>query len=118
MNNEKRDNSGNDKKEATGALAPIEKELDERIKKYEKLTGTALKSVKICVEKDSFLFLIAVDFLEMAWNYFNDAGYFEKNNKKLLALASYSYAHAWIDAGLRMGLFERKKNKNVFGIID
>jgi len=83
-----------------------EKELLEKVDKYEKLTAKGLKEIKMkknLNEKDK---LVAEDFLSMAKNYFNDAKYFIKEGKLLTALAAFSYAHAWLDAGVRARLFE------------
>ncbi|MFA4907864.1 MAG: DUF357 domain-containing protein [archaeon] len=82
--------------------------------KYRKLTEAALKRAKVCVAKDSHLFDVAIDFLEMARNYFNDAKYFEGRKEFVTAVAAYSYAHAWLDAGARLGLFDVKMDSRLF----
>ncbi len=83
-----------------------EKEIIEKVEKYEKLTALGLKEIKIkknLTEKEK---QIAEDFLSMAKNYYNDAKYFQKEGKLLTSLAAYSYAHAWLDAGVRARVFE------------
>ncbi len=92
----------------------MDKELRNKIKKYRQLTERALKKVKIKVDEDSREFVIAADFLLMAQNYFKDAEYFEEKNQLLTALAAYSYAHAWLDAGVRANLFEGKGDSKLF----
>lgn len=87
--------------------------VDEKVKKYKKLTETALKKVKIVVPEEGALREIAEDFYKMAENYFNDASHYEDKDK-LTALVAYSYAHAWLDAGARLGLFETKKDYKLF----
>ena len=54
----------------------------------------------------------AHDFLDMSQRYFDDAGYF-KNTKKdfVLAFAALNYAHGWLDAGARIGLFKVKDSR-------
>lgn len=88
-----------------------EKELIEKVEKYEKLTSRGLKEIKlkkgISVEQKA----VAEDFLSMANNYFNDAKYFKKQGNLLTALAAFSYAHAWLDAGVRAGVFEAKDDQ-------
>ena len=42
----------------------------------------------------------------MANNYFNDGKYYKEKGNLLTALASFSYAHAWLDAGVRAFLFD------------
>lgn len=51
----------------------------------------------------------AEDFLDMASRYYSDAKYFmEKKNDYVLAFAALNYAHGWLDAGARIGLFKVK----------
>ncbi len=91
-----------------------EKLLTERVKCYRKLTDHALGKVSVkkgISEKEE---KIALDFLSMARNYFNDAKHFEKEGKLDLALAAYSYAHAWLDAGVRSGFLDGKGDDRLF----
>jgi hypothetical protein len=88
-------------------------ELDEKLEKYLKITEKALKkvkfgkNVKIDVDKSSR------DFLDMAERYFKDAKYFIEKGDKLTAFAALNYAHGWLDAGSRLGLFD-VKDGNLF----
>jgi hypothetical protein len=41
----------------------------------------------------------------MTKNYFSDAQHFKEKGDLLTALASFSYAHAWLDAGVRAKIF-------------
>lgn len=91
-----------------------EKALKEKVRHYKSLTQKALKKAKICVPKNSALYLIAKDFHSMAENYFKDAKHFEKQGQLATALASYSYAHAWLDAGARLGVFDVKNDYQLF----
>lgn len=92
----------------------VEEEIVKRVKKYRKLTENALKKVSIKAEKGSIDFVRAADFISMAQNYFNDAKHFEEKGKIILALAAYSYAHAWLDAGVRAGIMDGKKDDKLF----
>jgi len=89
-------------------------ELRERVVKYRKLTQAALRKVSIKAERGSKEFAIAADFVSMAQNYFNDAKHFEENGKMSLALAAFSYAHAWLDAGVRAGFLDGKNDDKLF----
>ena len=89
-------------------------ELKKKVEKYRSLTEKALKKVGICVPENSALYPIAKDFYAMAENYFNDAKHFERQDKLSTALASYSYAHAWLDAGARLGVFDVKNDFKLF----
>ncbi|VVB75696.1 Uncharacterised protein [uncultured archaeon] len=83
-----------------------EKELKEKVEKYEKLTAKGLKEIKLKKGLDAKDKAIAEDFLSMAKNYFNDAKYFKEHGNLLTSLAAFSYAHAWLDAGVRAKVFE------------
>ncbi len=48
----------------------------------------------------------AKDFYDMASRYYSDAKHFKKNNDYVLAFAALNYAHGWLDAGARIGLFD------------
>ncbi|MFH0714244.1 MAG: DUF357 domain-containing protein [Candidatus Diapherotrites archaeon] len=95
-------------------MSEVEKEVRVRVHKYKVLTKKALKKAKICVPKGSALYKIALDFREMAENYVKDAEHFEQKGEIVLALASLSYAHAWLDAGARLGLFDVKQDSKLF----
>jgi len=89
-------------------------ELVERVRKYGKLTEAALKKVSLKKGISQKEKRTADDFLSMARNYFSDAGHFEKQGDMLLALAAYSYAHAWLDAGVRAGILDGKGDDRLF----
>lgn len=93
-----------------------EKELQEKIRRYKGLTESALKKIKIKVGRNDEGYALAEDFLSMAKNYFNDAKYFEEKCDLLNALAAYSYAHAWLDAGVRAKLFDGKMDSELFAL--
>ena len=86
-------------------------ELKLRVEKYEKLTEKALSLIEISAKKGSKEFETAKDFLEMARNYLSDGKYYAQKKDLITALASYSYAHAWIDAGIRAGILKGKGNE-------
>ncbi len=49
----------------------------------------------------------ARDFLLMAMSYFNDAKFFAIDKSDfVLAFGALNYAHAWLDAGARLGFFD------------
>ncbi|MCD6434589.1 MAG: DUF357 domain-containing protein [Candidatus Diapherotrites archaeon] len=89
----------------------IKAELENKVKRYRELTAEAIEKVKLnknlCKERKK----IAEDFLDMAKRYFADGKFFEKKGKLATALAAYSYAHAWLDAGARAELFDVKNNR-------
>ena len=76
------------------------------LSKYLTLTAAALEKVRVGVPKEGFLRGAADDFLAMARSYLADARHFLEKGDPDRALASVSYAHGWIDAGVRLGLLD------------
>jgi uncharacterized protein len=89
-------------------------ELIKRTEKYRKLTEKALGKVKIAVDETGSLHHIVVDFMEMASNYLKDGKYYEDKKEYETALASYAYAHAWLDSLARLGLVKTGKDYKLF----
>ena len=73
---------------------------------YFDLTRKALKKIKVVAPERSHLHKVAVDFKAMAESYFKDAQHFRKQDDWPRALGAVYYAHAWLDAGARLGLFD------------
>lgn len=88
--------------------------LQKRCQHYAALTKKALTKATIAVPAEGSLYPIAVDFKEMAKNYLQDGHHFLQNGQFELALAAFSYAHAWLDAGARLGLFNVKNDHQLF----
>ena len=80
--------------------------LIKKVEKYQETTKKGIDQIKKIKNLTSEQNKIADDFLSMANNYFNDAKFFKKKGDLLTALASFSYAHAWLDAGVRAHLFD------------
>jgi hypothetical protein len=70
------------------------------------LTERALGKASIAAPKPSHLRKIAEDFVTMARSYFEDAKHFRDKGDLDKALANVNYAHGWLDAGARLGLFD------------
>ena len=89
-----------------------------KLAKYFDVTGRALKKVKIkdagslCIQPKK----VAEDFLDMATRYYEDAKYFEKKGDIVTAFAALNYAHGWLDAGARLGLFDVGKDSTLFTV--
>ena len=58
---------------------------------------------KLAVERE--------DFLDMIERYIKDAEHFEKKGEIVDAFAALNYAHGWLDAGARLGLFDVHDSK-------
>jgi hypothetical protein len=91
-----------------------EEQLEKKLVRYRGLTQEALAKVSIKAAKGSKARKNAEVFIKMARDYFSDAAYFEKLDMPLTALAAYSYAHAWLDAGIRAGFLDGKKDDRLF----
>jgi hypothetical protein len=70
------------------------------------LTERALGKAVIAVPRRSHLRKIAEDFVMMAQAYCKDAKHFREKGELEKALANINYAHGWLDAGARLGLFD------------
>jgi uncharacterized protein len=79
---------------------------EEKIEKYFDVTGRAIKKIKISKKQEFDWEEKANDFLDMAQRYYTDAKYFHENNDFVNAFAALNYAHGWLDAGARLGLFD------------
>ena len=93
-------------------------EAEVKLKNYWSMTEKALTLVKIAAaaDKNSKDYKSAADFLAMAKNYLSDSKHFAEKGDLLTALAAASYAHAWLDAGARLGLFKVDNSTNLFTV--
>ena len=79
----------------------------EKIEKYLNLTKKALKMCKKSIIKKEE----AKEIIEMVENYLSDSEYFEKKGHYVNSFAAINYAHGWLDAGVRLGIFDIKDNQ-------
>jgi len=54
---------------------------------------------------------VRLDFLDMIERYISDAEHFESKGEVVLAFAALNYAHGWLDAGARIGLFDVRDSR-------
>ncbi len=92
----------------------VEAALRERVTRYLTFTEGALSRVRATPPRRSFLHGGAEDLLDMARNYLRDARHFEAQGDLVQALAAVSYAHAWLDAGVRLGLLDGGDDDQTF----
>ena len=76
------------------------------LEKYLRLTREALARVAVAPPERSYLRGASDDFLAMARAYLADAEHFSAAGDRDRALAAASYAHGWLDAGVRLGLLD------------
>lgn len=91
-------------------------DIEEKTDRYEGLLASALDSTTIAVREDSPLYDAAEDFREMADSYLDDGRHFRDEDDLVNALAAFSYGHAWLDAGARMGIFDVPTEGHLFTV--
>jgi hypothetical protein len=80
-------------------------DLNEKINRYENMLKKALQKAKFSSIPNSHMYEVAKDYYTMAEAYYKDGIYFLENGDPVNALASFSYGHAWLDAGAKLGVF-------------
>jgi hypothetical protein len=80
-----------------------------RLDKYYNITKEAIEKAKL--SKSKFNDEIKKDFLNMIESYYKDAKYFEDKGNLINAFAALNYAHGWLDAGARIGVFVVKDSR-------
>ncbi len=89
---------------------------NEKLDRYFDLTNRAIKKIKINLDVKFDSKKIAEDFLDMASRYVEDSKYFRNKGDFVNALAALSYAHAWLDAGARIGIFDVDHDNELFTV--
>ncbi len=79
---------------------------DAKIATYLDTTRRALDKLSPVPPDPSHLHDVAKDFLHMATSYFSDAKHFAEKGDHVNAFACVNYAHGWLDAGARLGLWD------------
>lgn len=82
---------------------------EEKIKKYFKLTETALKEVKKNIIKGKAK--EAKEIISMVENYVSDAHHFFDKGDWVNAFAALNYSHGWLDSGVRLEVFDVNDDK-------
>jgi hypothetical protein len=90
----------------------------EKISGYLDKTKQALDKLKIVAPERSHSRKIAQDFLSMATSYYSDAQHFFDKGEYVDAFASVNYAHGWLDAGARLGLFDVEGDDTLFTLAE
>lgn len=82
---------------------------NEKLKKYFEITSTALKQVKknIIKGKENY----AKEIIGMVENYLSDAKHFQTKKDFVNCFGALNYAHGWLDAGVRLDVFDVKDSK-------
>lgn len=91
---------------------------DEKLNKYFGVAERALKKAKESKEslKLEYLKSAREDFLDTVERYISDAKHFLENDDKVNAFAALNYAHGWLDAGVKLGIFDVNDSKLFAGV--
>ncbi|MFW6384674.1 MAG: DUF357 domain-containing protein [Halodesulfurarchaeum sp.] len=91
-------------------------DLEEKVDRYERLLAEAVSEAEPLPRGDSPLGTAAAEFFEMATSYLADGRHFREQGDPVNALAAFSYGHAWLDAGARIGLFSVPESGELFTV--
>ena len=91
-------------------------DLDEKTERYERLLAEALSEAEPTPPPRTPLGESAAEFEEMARSYLQDGRHFREDGDLVNALAAFSYGHAWLDAGARLGLFSVPVEGDLFTV--
>lgn len=91
-------------------------DLAEKTDRYERLLADALDAATIAPPTGTPLADSAADYEEMARSYLKDGRHFRASDDPVNALAAFSYGHAWLDAGARIGLFSVPDEGDLFTV--
>ena len=88
----------------------MDKISKEKLENYFKITKQALEEAKNSDNKTEMK-KVREDFLDMIERYYKDAIYFKEKGQIVNAFSAIVYAHGWLDAGARIGIFDVHNNK-------
>ena len=93
-------------------------DLKKLVEKDLAITEQALAKLVIIAPERSYMRKIAEDFANMARSYYEDAKHFQASGDLLRALAAVNYAHGWLDAGARLGIFDVSEDDQLFTLAE
>ena len=91
-------------------------DLHEKTDRYERLLSEALDAATVVPPEGTPLYEAAEECEEMAASYLADGRHFREDDDWVNALASFSYGHAWLDAGARIGVFSVPDESHLFTV--
>jgi hypothetical protein len=90
--------------------------LEEKTLRYQRLLTTARASVVPAPEPGTETFALSGRVALIADTYLMAGGRYLASGKEEDALASFSYAHGWLDAAVVFGLFRITANREIFTV--
>lgn len=91
-------------------------DLAEKTDRYERLLTEALEAATVAPPSETPMAGAATECMEMAESYLEDGRHFRDDGDLVNALAAFSYGHAWLDAGARVGLFDVPTDGHLFTV--
>ena len=89
-------------------------DITEKTDRYEGLLAEAVDAADIAPPEGTPMHDAALECAEMATSYLEDGRHFREEEDLVNALAAFSYGHAWLDAGARIGLFDVPTEGHLF----
>lgn len=90
-------------------------DIKEKTSRYMLMLEQAIEKIEVPIEEQSYLGKVAKDYMNMARSYYNDGVHFIEIQDLVNALVCFSYGHAWLDAGIRLGVF-KANDETLFAI--
>jgi len=91
-------------------------DIERKTEQYEQLLDEALAAADVAAPEGTPLATAAADCLEMARSYLDDGRHFRDEGNLVDALAAFSYGHAWLDAGARVGVLSVPREGHLFTV--
>jgi hypothetical protein len=91
-------------------------DLETKTDRYEQLLAEALEATTVAPPAGTPMADAAEECETMARSYLEDGRHFRAEDDPVNALAAFSYGHAWLDAGARIGLFEVPTEGHLFTV--
>lgn len=108
----------NEKKDIVGKNSERNIITIELYEKYLDITTRALKKAQIAKHLSAKEHAWALDYHDMASRYVQDAKFFFEKKDLVNAFGCIYYAHGWLDAGARIGIFDVGKDNVLFTVDD
>ena len=91
---------------------------DEKLSKYFDVTERAFVKARDSKESVNLDALKEAreNFLDTVERYLEDANLFKEKGDKVNAFAALNYAHGWLDAGVKLGVFDVSDSKLFAGV--
>ncbi len=84
----------------------MENVTKEKLDKYFQVTRDALEEAKNSPENVEINDATRKDFIDTVERYLSDANHFKEKGDLVNAFAALNYAHGWLDAGAKLGIFD------------